>query len=175
MYLCGLYSLLSKGPPIFVWPNPSPLRNGHCRPPHGDQRLKVRSRGPASEKEVINDPNQMLVPQAGADGFWGRSPLLSPHTPQGLRLARQESAHRNSLSLPADLLAPLWSLLPLAVGSTPQPATSSLGVLPRVDPWGCLSSTPQAGFVSAGPSLGQCLATQFSLGRWRAWGAWGVW
>lgn len=33
----------------------------------------------------------MLVPQAGADGFWGRSPLLSPHSPQGLGLARQES------------------------------------------------------------------------------------
>lgn len=100
-------------------------------------------------------------------------PLLSPHTPQGLGLARQESAHRNSLSLHADLLAPLWSLRPLPTGSTPHRATSSLGVLPQGRTLGLLvhcRPSPQTGCASVGPSLGLGLVTQYSLGQWGAWG-----
>ena len=122
-----------KDTSVLVWANPSSLRSRHCRPPPGDQRPRVNSSRPASEKEVINDPGQIPGSQAGAVGFEGRWPLLSAHTPQWLHLARQELVSRSSLCLPADLLALLCS--PLLPPPLPSPAEQCWGVCPHPPLW----------------------------------------
>ena len=93
--------------------------------------------------------------------------LLSPHTPQGRHLARQESAH-SSFPLPADLPAPLQFIPfacrppgPLRSCRPPAPRllSPSPGDLGRADP-GLLSLHP------VGPFPGLGLARSSVLGFW---------